>query len=310
MKRKKSKRMMTVAMANSLGGLNVPILAEDVMDTIRPLLAPITAFTTDFSHEIRDGGESVTAAIPGIMVIGDTSNGFTAQDYNSTGVQVFLNRSRGGAIKITVDDMAKMKGDPTWVMDKLIKPSIEPLAEECLQHLMSQFTAAHFNAPTNTMAVPLVSWNASKVVGARKQMNKNKASKSGRVLIYNEDYAEPLLNEDKFLRAVKGGNEKLAFKGILEEAYGFGLLEMAVPTAGNLVGVAATPAACAFAARTLRKPEATHAVYENVNEPQSGFPLQLGLWWEPKDKAYWFSLDAVYGAAPGLRPAAVRITFA
>lgn len=294
--------------SNSLGGLSIGMLAEASLEAATPYLAPIRIFSTDFSDDVRAGGESVTSRIPGIMTMGDVSGGFVAQDANSVSVSVTLNEDRGGAFKFTDLEIAKAKNNPDWLSQQFMKPAVEGMAADALARILGVFTTTYFNVAThNSSIVTAAQMSYSRVNKFKTALGKMKCKKTERVLILPSDYQELLLEDDKFLRARKGGNEALVEKGVFDEALGFGIFECnEIPTNGasNLAALCATPQAAAFAARSLLVPDMPTILAENLVHKETGLRYQLRAWYEAKEGAWYFALKYMAGAAAGVKQAA------
>jgi hypothetical protein len=191
------------------------------------------------------------------------------------------------------------------------------MAEDIQKQLGAVFTTAHFDSSggvVNTLVKTAAQFGYTAINAAATQATKNKMGKLKFMLI-NADYLSYCREDEKFLKAINGGNQKLVEVGYLHKVLNFHLPEEGVQwipaNAINLTGLAVNPSAAALAMRTPLVPRDAVAVQAyNIVHP-TGLRFQLRTWYDPNANnntgAYKFTVSYVAGVAAGAKHQAILI---
>ena len=97
-------------MSNTIGGINLAAIAEQTLDYLGSQFFILSAFTRDFSQDIRQRGQSVTTRVASSVSAQDLSSGYTASDVTSTAKTVTLSNFEGFVTGLT-DKEVSFAGD-------------------------------------------------------------------------------------------------------------------------------------------------------------------------------------------------------
>ena len=96
-------------MANTLGGVNMDVIAQQSLDVLQDVLPQLRVFTTDFSSDIAVAGATVTTRVPTQQSSGDLSTGYAtnAQNVTTTAKQITVGAVTGNVIQFTDEEVSK-----------------------------------------------------------------------------------------------------------------------------------------------------------------------------------------------------------
>ena len=109
-------------MANTLGGVNLAQIAQQTLETLSAEMPVVSAFTTDFSSDVADVGESVSTRVASAVSAGDATSGYSATDVTSTAKTITLNKHKHFTAKFT--DLEIAKGGLDLLERTFVRPAV------------------------------------------------------------------------------------------------------------------------------------------------------------------------------------------
>lgn len=95
-------------MSNTIAGINLQVVAQDSLTTLLAEFPLIQKFTTNFSGDIANRGESVTTRIAQTVTAGDVgANGYTLTDVTSEAKTITLNKHKAFVMGFGDGEVAK-----------------------------------------------------------------------------------------------------------------------------------------------------------------------------------------------------------
>lgn len=293
-------------MANTIAGVNLAQVAQESLPALTDLFAPLNALATDFSADISDSGESVTTRIPTSVTAGDMTTGYktNASDVQMTPVTVSLDQFKGFSYGFT--DLERSKSAIN--LNRLfIEPAMEAVGEDVFGYIWNLILAANFS---NSTVIAAVDFDRDDIADLRKELNIQKALKSGRSIFCNSTYYASLIKTLNSAEIPGMTSEKT--EGAVPRVAGFDIYEttLADANAENLQVFALQKSAICMASRSVVADEMTAKAgieVETVVIPGLGLPVQFRKWYDSDGKLY-YNMNVLYGASVGVGTAGHRIT--
>lgn len=290
-------------MANTLSGVNLAAIADEAIEYLGSSFFPVGLFTSNFSKDIAQKGESVTTRIISSVAAADLSSGYdgASQDVTSTSVTVTLNQFYGFVAGFTDLETSKA-GDPKWLMEHFYEPSREATVKQLVDTMLGLVTAANFtNATTKTAA----QFDPDVVADLGANLSNRKVPKAGRSLLLANDYYASLAKSFQVEDASAYGDNAAIRDGVVGRLRGFNVIEYeAIPgNSENLKGIACHPSALALAVRPVTDPtqfgNRAPISVENRIEPNTGLPFQFRLGYRPNTGKFIMSCGFLFGVSKG-----------
>lgn len=286
-------------MPNTLGGINLAQIAEETLKALLPVVPAFRAFTTDFSMDVAQKGESVTTRVPTAVSDADASSGYSSQAVTSTAKTVTLNQHRHFTMGFTDLEVSKA-GGIDFLKRVFIEPAINAVVLTAINHPLALVTAANFGAAGFTGAA--ATFDADDVADLAQALSTAKVTKLNRFMLLKPTYYASLVKDNAIQNASASGSTDAIREGLVRRVHGFEVIEYSdLPdNSENLVGVCGAQQGLLMAARLPETPGNWFGDVENVQEAQSGFPLQLRMWYEGKDGQTYITVTSIYGRALGV----------
>lgn len=284
-------------MSNSLGTINVNVIAQEGLAYLAAQYPIIGQITSDLSNEQAAYGATILSSIPSVGTVQDydTTNGYVPASATGTDVSVTLNKHKH--VSFALNDQELSSSNP----EKLVKTYAESFAEGLGQQVMSDIAALFTTGTfTNSTVMALTGCNVQNVINApNTALNKRNVPKS-RFGIFNSDYYGALFNDDQIVNLQKGGNGISASN--LPAIHGVELSDYsALPTTSNLVGVVGHKSAVVFTSRVPSdvgyKSAPAVADISIVTDPKSGLSVQVRKFYDPYKGKLQVTYSLMYGVA-------------
>ena len=267
-------------------------------------LAPLRAFSTDFSMEAKTPGEAVLVPLLSADAAGDWDD--TTNNFNQTAAtlgdrNVPLNKRKVAGFAITPAQMANF--NPSWWEGKADLDS-DSIADAILSDVVALVTPAKFgNAAADKLQVSLDGFSSTAVATLRSKTIKKKLRVARSVMALNPDFFSALLGS---LDAnVYGGPEAIR-SGVIPGLLGFKAIveipQMSIP------GFIAQPGAIAVAGRAI--PFLGTKQYEKVQtfvEPNTGMPMTSVMYVDGPTGKGSTTVNAMYGCMEGADEQLIRL---
>lgn len=283
-------------MANTLNGINLSQIAAYTLETLSAEMPVVSAFTTDFSSDVADVGESVSTRVASAVSAGDATSGYSATDVTSTAKTITLNKHKHFTAKFT--DLEIAKGG----LDLLERTFVRPAVHSVVNAMMDDLLALVVNATySNKSTVTAANFGADDVAGLAGDLTTLNVPRSGRAMVIKPAYYAALAKDNAIQASYAFGNPGAIQDNNIPRVHGFDVLEYSdIPAnSENLEGFVCGKEALIIAGRQPALPENWAGSTESVQDPDTGITLQLRNWYEGKDGAQYITATLIYGVAAG-----------
>ena len=294
-------------MPNTIAGVNLAEIAQESLEGLSSLFAPLSALTTDFSTDIRDAGESVTTRYPTKPTAADMSTGYktAAADVAMTAATITLDTHYGFTYGFT--DVERSKSSIN-LNNLFVQPALQALGDKVFGDIWNLVTAANF-ATSSTITAANFDRDDLVDLGATLTDTK-KAPQQGRAIFMNPTYYASLvktLNSAEFPGLISDKAEAMVPRVAKFDSYE---TDLADANAENLAAFAFQKNALLMAGRTVDSELAGQAgiEVETVTIPGLGLPVQFRRWYD-SDGILYYNCNLLYGVAKGV-DYGVRVTSA
>ena len=283
-------------MANSIGGINLAQIAQQTLETLSAEMPIVSAFTTDFSSDVADVGESVSTRVASAVSAGDATSGYSATDVTSTAKTITLNKHKHFTAAFT--DLEIAKGG----MDMLERTFVQPAVHSVVNAMMDDLLALVLNATySNNTVVTAANFGADDVATLAGDLTTLNVPRGGRAMVIKPAYYAALAKDNAIQASYAFGNPGAIQDNNIPRVHGFDVLEYSdIPAnSENLEGFVCGKEALIIAGRQPALPENWAGSVESVQDPDTGITLQLRNWYEGKDGAQYITATLIYGVAAG-----------
>jgi len=283
-------------MANTLNGLNLAAIAQSVLDNLSAQHTPVSAFTTDFSSEIADQGESITTRIATAVSAGDASSGYSATDVTSSAKTVTLNQHKHFTMAFT--DLEIAKGGMNMLERTFVRPATHAVINSMVDALMALVVNSEFG---NKATVTSSNFGADDVATLAGDLTTLNVPKDERALIIKPAYYAALAQDNAIQASYASTLDDSIRNHSVPRVHGFNVYEYSdIPSnSENLEGFACGPEALLIAARQPAIPQNWSGAVESVTDPDSGLTIQLRSWYEGKDGKQMITATTIFGVLVG-----------
>ena len=295
-------------MANTLGGINLAQIAQQTLETLSAEMPVVSAFTTDFSSDVADVGESVSTRVATAVSAGDATSGYSSSDVTSTAKTITLNKHKHFTAKFT--DLEIAKGGLNMLERTFVRPAVHAVVNAMMDDLMALVTNANF---ADEVVIAAANFGADDVADLAGDLTTKNVPKSDRALVIKPTYFSSLASDNAIQASYAYGNTDAIRDNVVPKVHGFNVYEYSdipenqyshTPSGGsaadyNLQGFACGPEALLIVGRQPALPENWAGAVESVQEPGTGITIQLRNWYEPKDGAQYITSTLIYGVAAG-----------
>ena len=283
-------------MANTLNGINLSQIAAYTLETLSAEMPVVSAFTTDFSADVADVGESVSTRVASAVSAGDATSGYSATDVTSTAKTITLNKHKHFTAKFT--DLEIAKGG----LDMLERTFVRPAVHSVVNAMMDDLLALVVNATySNSTTVTAANFGADDVATLAGDLTTLNVPRSPRSMVIKPAYYAALAKDNAIQASYAYGTPSAIRDNSIPSVHGFDVLEYSdIPAnSENLEGFVCGKEALIIAARQPALPENWAGSVESVQDPDSGITIQLRNWYEGKDGAQYLTCTLIYGVAAG-----------
>ena len=282
-------------MANTLTNVNDIKVAQNALQPFTAALTPLRAFSTNFSPEPADKLDTVRVPVVGApSQSSDFAGSYTAAaDSTVSVIPVQLNRHKFKTVHVTAREAAETALN---VLETLVASAVKQLAQDVLQDIFGEITAANYGAP-GIPAVAPSSFDYKKILAVREACSAVKMPVSDRALVLDGAYYTNLLGDEI---VAKSFMVPIAQPGVVEAQIrrlaGFDIYETVIlPENGEkLAGFAAHPSGLAVAMRYLA-PVANYDEAGAVTDPETGLTFGYLRYTEIQSNRIFVTVECLYG---------------
>lgn len=289
-------------MANSLGTLTSTLITDIVLEAALARLAPLMAFSRDFSAEAVKYGQTVNAryVTPAAVADYSTTDGYVAGDATTSNVNVTMNKHKH--VTIAFNDQ-ELSGTGRNLLEEQARTNAYQLADQVIDDALALVVAATY---TNTAITETAANTDRDTLGALRQSLTNaKAPDFGRSVLMNVAAFGYLTSDAKIISSDYNdrGNVDMV-SGRLRNVMGFeNVFEVPnLPSTGNMQSFACTRSALVIATRLPEDPGVTSSApipgsIRVVQDPDTGLALQVREWYDMKLGKLSQTYTLMYGVA-------------
>ena len=294
-------------MPNTLTNVQDIKVAQTALQPFRAALTPMRAFSTNFSPDPAEKLDTVRVPFVGAPTqSSDFAGNYTTNaDSTVTVIPVQLTRHKFKTVHLTAREAAETGFN---VLDTLVSAAVKQLAQDVLQDIFSEITAANYGAPVIAALAP-AAFDYKKLLAIREACSAVKMPVTDRALILDGAYYTNLLGDDI---VAKSYIPQVAQPGIIEAQIrrlaGFDLHETVIlPENGEkLIGFAAHPSGLAVAMRYLM-PVAEYDEAGAVTDPETGLTFGYLRYTETSSNRVFVTVECLYGFKVALADGIKRI---
>ena len=282
-------------MPNTLTDVKDIKVAQNALLPFTAALTPLRAFSTNFSPEPADKLDTVRVPVVGApSQSSDFAGSYTASaDSTVSVIPVQLNRHKFKTVHVTAREAAETALN---VLETLVASAVKQLAQDVLQDIFSEITAANYGTPS-IPALAASAFDYKKILAIREACSTAKMPVSDRALVLDGAYYTNLLGDDT---VAKSFMVPLAQPGVIEAQIrrlaGFDIYETVIlPENGEkLAGFASHPSGMAVAMRYL-VPVANYDEAGAVTDPETGLTFGYLRYTEIQSNRIFVTVECLYG---------------
>lgn len=299
-------------MTNTLGGINAAIIAQVAVDNFKYAIAPLNAFTTDFSEEAKNPSESITTRIITKLAGYDFTGNYT-DNANVVTVEKTVTLNKHIVQAVHLSDVEAGKSGVRDLLDKLIPEAAYAVGKRAFDYVMLQVKKATYTE--SEIVSTAANWDGDDVADLRTKVSKL-AWGIDRSLVLEPDYIGALLKDEaKIINPESNsGNIRPLRDGALTRLFGFDVFEVTdiVPSTSPqeyIVGFAATPAAGAVAARPVNPQIVNNAIldYAVATDEKTGLSIGVRIFYDVTTGKKYAVVETLIGFVSAQASGLVRI---
>jgi hypothetical protein len=282
---------------------NDKIFAQDVMNALVPMIAPLLYFTRDVSNEAGAKGDAIivplTARLTATTFAYANNSNFPYENSDGTISAITCNLSEHHIQGIEITDIQAVNASAAKAQN-LVSQSASAVAERLLSRVLSIVLTTNFPNTVTTLAT--ASWTKTQVARAKLLFEQNNVPKMNRALIVDPENEDGLLRDTGFQQAYAYGGPEAIRDGIIPKAMGFAIMASnLIPLNSiSLVGFSAAPDGIVFASRYLQPQDTTgYLAVEQITHP-SGFTMGYRRHFNPGRGKHFANFEVLFGMTPGL----------
>lgn len=299
-------------MSNTLNGINLQVVAQDSLTTLLAEFPLIQKFTTNFSGEIAQRGESVTTRIARTVTAGDVgSSGYQVTDVQSDAKTITLNKHK--AFVMGFGDGEVAKGGYDVLRRTFMRPAAHSVAKAVLADIFALCTADNFDS-VGTSGVgyngTAAAFDADAVADLAQHLTDKDNPMDGRIVIVKPSLFTALSKDVDIKAQYASGTNAPLTENLLPRIHGFEINQYsALPDAGvsNQKGIFCTPEALLIATRLPATPSNWYGNVATATDDASGLSIQLREWYDGDAGQQKIAMTILYGVAVGNKDALGRI---
>lgn len=279
----------------AIANLNDEHISMAALEQFTAILAPLDAFSTDYSGDAAVKGKTIKVPIVGNLVAAPFAGDYETGDGDADSIPVVLDEHDFKSVGITDTEFH----DSSFVTaEKFGFQMGAAVAKLVVNNILATVTAANYGAAGFTGIAS--TFTDDDVVDLRTALT-NKLAGDPRNLVLKPDYFGELLKDPSTKDASAFGGTESIRAGRLPGYRGFREVIEATEIPGNgenLVGFAAHPSSMAVAMRYLSPQEDAARAYLDVRQmtdPGSGVTLGYRRWYSTKNGKMWITIESSYG---------------
>jgi hypothetical protein len=294
-------------MSNTLNGVNLAVVAQRTLDTLLLRFPMASAFSTDFSSDVANVGESVTTRVASQPTVQDFTATTAAANVTTTARTISLSAYSG--VRVGFTDMEWSKSSIN-LNDIFVGPVANTVIKAIMDDVLARVTAANFGTAGFTGAAS--TFDADDVVDLATTLDAANVPFNPRSLVITPTYYGALAKDNAIQSAYAYGDDGAIKRNRFPMVHGFEVAQYnGIPSnSENLVGFAAGPQGLLIAARVPAIPDAFPGEIESATDPESGLTIQVRKWYSADDRKHYMEAGVIHGSQIGVTGNLKRIVSA
>ena len=303
-------------MSNTLGGINLQVIAQDSLTTLLAQFPLVNKFTTDFGGDILQRGESVTTRLAsGVAATNIGVDGYVKSDVSSVAKTVTLNKHKGFVMGFQDGEVAR--GGYDVLRRTFIRPAAHAVVKAVMDDVFLLCTAANFSQVGYQGTV--AAFDADAVADISQALTDANVPMANRTLIVRPSLYTSLAKDNAIQAQYASGTNAPLTENLLTRIHGFEINQysalpngaLGVVNAGqsnavdftvldnNLRGIAVSPEAILIAARLPATPTNWYGNVATATDAESGLSIQVREWYDGDSGQQKLSMSILYGMTVG-----------
>lgn len=297
-------------MANTIAGVNLAQIAQDSLPALTSAFIALNAFTTDFSADITNKGESVTTRYPTNPTAQNLATNYTPTDVTMTAITTTLDTFYGFVWQF--QDVERSKSS-IHLNDLFINPAISAVSTKVFGDLWNLVNDTNYPAAAATeLTVTAANFDRDDVADLATTLTTNKVPKQGRSLLLAPTHYGALAKD--LNAADSAGQVTTLGEHRIPRLHGFDVYESVECDANavSVAGLATHRLGAIIAARNVDTEMAEKAgvEVETIVLPEIGLPIQFRRWYDPDTGNLKYWMGVLYGVKFGLPNSGCKIVIA
>jgi hypothetical protein len=285
-------------MSNTLGGINLQVIAQDSLTTLLAQFPLVNKFTTDFGGDILQRGESVTTRIAsGVSATDIAASGYSRSNVASTAKTVTLDKHKGFVMGFTDGEVSK--GGYDVLRRTFIRPAAHAVVKAVMDDVFALVDGTNF--PSTGYNGTVAAFDADAVADISQALTDANVPMAGRTLIVKPSLYTSLAKDNSIQAQYASGTNAPLTENLLPRIHGFEVNQYtALPaTITNLKGIAVSPEAILIAARLPATPTNWYGNVATATDAESGLSIQVREWYDGDAGEQKLSMSILYGVTVG-----------
>lgn len=276
--------------------LDDEIFAQSALEAFVKVLAPLRAFSTNFSASPGTKGASVLVPVVSNLTATTFAGSYAVSNGAKTVVTVSLTGHK--FLAVGQDDLTAANSSASS-LESFGRQQGAALASLVMQDILSLVTTANFSLAT---AVSSTALDVPQLRATRLLLNQNDVPMDPRSLILDCTPMDALLSVTNFVQAYAFADNQVIQEGRVRRALGFDLYELNnLFNGASVMGFACHPNAIAIAMRYLAPQSGnTYEAAGPVTDPETGMVLGLRKFYDNATGTRYLAMECNYGYARGL----------
>jgi|TARA_R110002110_G_scaffold32039_2_gene111900 hypothetical protein len=281
----------------AIQGVNLAQVAQQTLETLSAETPMLKAFTTDFSSDVANVGESVTTRIANAVTAVSAASGYAGATQTSVAKTITLDNHIHYTAKFT--DLEIAKGGMSMLERTFVRPAVHAVVTKMVGDLLDKVVNANFSNVTAAIATNAIS--ADDIADLAGDMTTLNVPRANRSLVVNPSYYATLAQDAGIQAAYAYGGSEAIRNNMIPKVHGFDVYEYSGLDANseNLGGFVCGQEALLLATRQPSIPENWSGALESVQDPESGLTIQLRNFYDGLTGAQYITATLIYGVAVG-----------
>ena len=285
---------------NSIGGINLQLIAQDSLSTLLAEFPLISKFTTNFGGEIATRGQTVATRIasPVTSITDIGASGYAVTDVTSTERKITLDKHKGFVMGFSDGEVAL--GGYDVLRRTFIRPAAWAVSKAVLDDIFALVTAANF--PTTAYDGTVAAFDADAVATVSQTLTDLNVPQQNRIIICKPALYTSLAKDNAISAQYASGTNAPLTENLLPRIHGFEINQYTGFPAGtvtNMKGVACTPESIIIATRQPALPTNWYGNVAVATDEKSGLTVQVREWYDGDTGMQKISMSILYGVQIG-----------